>query len=171
MSTMTSRANRILLAAASALLLSCGSSSPGTGNAAAYVGTWTYSNGTLTPMNCTFLGQPIPPLDLTGDPVTISQGSDSTQIQFVQGTSCTVKFTVNGTVATALPNQSCTIMFDGQSAVLNVTSWTLTLSNATLAASFSGSAPIGGSSCTASGTGTLTHNGVDASTSPDASTD
>jgi len=164
MSTMTSRPNRILLVAVGALLLSCGSSSPTTGNAAAYVGTWTYSNGTLTPMNCSFLGQPIPQLDLTGDTVTISQGSDSAHIQFVQGTACTIKFTVNGTVATAESGQSCTITIDSIPAEIKISSWTLTLSGQTLAASFSGTAAAGGSSCTASGTGNLTHDGSDAST-------
>jgi hypothetical protein len=166
MPSMISRANLILLAAA-ASLLGCGSSSPsGGGNAAAYVGTWTYGTGsTLTPMNCMVLGTTIPALDLTGDTVTIGMGSDSSQVVFNEGTACSIKFTVNGTTATAGADQSCTIPVDGVSAVINISSWTLTLSGETLAASFSGSAPIGGASCTASGTGSLTKNATDAAAS------
>jgi hypothetical protein len=39
---------------------------------------------------------------------------------------------------------------------LNVSSWTLTSSGATLTSMESGSAPLGGASCTATGNGTLT---------------
>ncbi|HZL19037.1 MAG TPA: hypothetical protein VFG23_14970 [Polyangia bacterium] len=161
---MISRALKGLLVS-SVLLLGCGSSSSGGGNGAAFVGTWTYISGsTLTPSSCMVLGTTIPPLDLTGDTVTITAGASASEIDFVEGTACTIKFTVSGTTATATSDQSCTLPVSGISAVLNVTSWTLTLSGDTLMAGFSGSAPIGGTSCTASGTGTLAKNTPDAAT-------
>jgi len=162
MSTMTSRTNRILLAAAGVLLLAC-SSSTGSGNAAAFVGTWTYDTGTVTPMNCMVLGQTVPSLDLTGDTVTISQGADSAHIQFVAGTACMINFSLSGDIATATAGQTCTIPVSGVSAVITITAWTLTLSGNSLATSFSGTAPFG-TSCTASGTGNLSRPATDAST-------
>jgi hypothetical protein len=162
MPPMISRALKGLLVS-SVLLLGCGSSGGGSGNGSAFVGTWTYSSGsTLTPSNCTVLGTTIPQLDLTGDAVTITAGASASQIEFVQGTACTIKFTVSGTTATATSGQSCTLQVSGISAVLNVSSWTLTLSGDKLTAGFSGSAPIGGASCTASGSGSLAKNTPDA---------
>lgn len=160
---MKPRIYRSLLVA-SLLLLGCGSSSGG-GNGAPFVGTWTYSSGsTLTPSNCTVLGKTIGPLDLSGASVTITAGASASEIDLVEGTACTIKFSVSGTTATAASGQSCTLPVGGGiSAMLNVSSWTLTLSGDTLTAGFSGSAPIGGASCTASGSGTLTRNAPDGS--------
>lgn len=170
MPPMISRAFKGLLVS-SVLLLGCGSSSGG-GNGAPFIGSWTYATGsTLTPSNCTVLGQTIPPLDLSGETISITAGASASQIEFVEGTACTIKFTVSGTTATATSDQSCTLPVSGISAVLNVSSWTLMLSGDTLTAGFSGSAPIGGISCTASGTGTLAKNTPDASTTADAKSD
>jgi len=164
---MISRALKGLLVS-SVLLLGCGSSSGG-GNGAPFIGSWTYAPGsTLTPSNCMVLGQTIPPLDLSGETITITAGASASQIDFVEGTACTIKFTVSGTTATAASGQSCTLPVSGISAVLNVSSWTLALSGDTLMAGFSGSAPIGGASCTASGTGSLAKNTPDASATTDA---
>lgn len=160
-SMMSSRVNRIALIAG-LLLLGCGSGSGG-GNAAPFVGMWTYGNGTLTPMNCSILGTTIPQVDLTGDTVTITMGSDSSHLQFSAGTACTINFSVSGTVATAAAGQTCTIPVMGINAVINVSAWTLTLTGGTISTAFSGSAPIGGTSCTASGSGTLDRNTSDAS--------
>jgi hypothetical protein len=166
MPPMISRALKGLLVS-SVLLLGCGSSSGG-GNGAPFIGSWTYAtDSTLTPSNCTVLGQTIPPLDLSGETISITAGASASQIDFVEGTACTIKFTVSGTTATAAADQSCTLPVSGISAVLNVSSWTLTLSGDTLTAGFSGSAPIGGTSCTASGTGSLAKNTPDASTTSD----
>jgi hypothetical protein len=160
---MISRALKGLLVS-SVLFLGCGSSGNGTGNGSAFVGSWTYTNGTLTPSSCSILGTTIPPLDLTGETVVITAGASPSQIDFVEGTACTIKFNVSGTTATAAAGQSCTLPVDGLSAQLNVSSWTLMLSGETLAAGFSGSAPIGGTSCTASGSGSLAKAASDAST-------
>ena len=169
MPPMISRALRALLIS-SVLLLGCGSSSGG-GNGAAFVGTWTYSTGsTLTPSNCMVLGTTIPPLDLTGDTVTITAGASASEIEFVEGTACTIKFTVSGTTATAASGQMCTLLVSGISAVLKVSSWTLVLSGNTLAAGFSGSAAVGGPSCTASGAGSLAKTTPDAGATTDAKT-
>lgn len=169
MPPMISRALKALLVS-SVLLLGCGSSSGGGGNAAPFFGTWTYGSGsTLTPMSCTFLNTAIPPIDLSGDTVTITAGASASQIDLVQGTTaCTIKFNVSGTTATATSGQMCTLMVNGVMPVLSVTSWTLMLSGDTLAAGFSGSAPFGGTSCTASGSGSLAKNTPDASTTTDA---
>ena len=163
MPPMISRALKGLLIS-SVLLVGCGSSSGG-GNGAPFIGTWTYATGsTLTPSMCTVLGQTIPPLDLSGDTATITAGASASQIEFVEGTACTIKFTVSGTTATAASGQSCTLPVSGISAVLVVSSWTLMLSGDTLTAGFSGSAAIGGPSCTASGTGSLAKSASDGST-------
>jgi hypothetical protein len=143
------------------LLVACSSNSGGGGgagggsNGAAFVGKWTYTDGTVTPHMCSFLGTTIPPQSLTGDPVTISQGADSSHIQFSAGSSCNIDLAVSGTTATAPGGQMCTLTFNGISAVVIVTSWVLTLSGGTMTSTFSGSAAIGGPSCTASGSGTL----------------
>jgi hypothetical protein len=129
---------------------------------------WTYSTGTLTPMSCMVLGSTIPALDLSGDPVTITLGADSSHLQFSAGTTCTITFVVSGTTATAASGQMCTIPVMGIPAVIDVTSWTLTLSGDTITTGFSGTAAIGGPSCTASGSGTLKRNATDGST-PDGS--
>lgn len=160
-SLMSSRVNCIALVAG-VLLLGCGSSSGG-GNAAPFVGMWTYSSGTLTPMSCSILGMTIPAQDLTGNTVTISMGADSSHLQFSAGTACTINFSVSGMVATAASGQPCTFTVQGVAAQINVTSWTMTITGDTISTSFSGSAPIGGASCTASGSGTLQRNASDAS--------
>jgi hypothetical protein len=163
---MISRALKGLLIS-SVLVLGCGSS--GGGNGAPFIGTWTYGTGsTLTPSNCMVLGQTIPPLDLTGNTVTITAGASASEIEFVEGTACAIKFNVSGTTATAASGQSCTLQVSGISAVLNVSAWALTLSGDTLMAGFSGSAAIGGPSCTASGAGSLAKTAPDASTTTDA---
>jgi hypothetical protein len=172
MPAMISRALKGLLVS-SVLLLGCGSSSGGGGNGGPFIGTWTYATpSTLTPSNCSFLGQPIPPIDLSGDTVTITAGASASQIDFVQGTACTIKFNVSGTTATATSGQSCTLQVSGTSAQLMVSSWTLMLSGDTLTAGFSGSAAIGGPSCIASGAGSLAKNTPDAAaTTSDAKSD
>lgn len=161
-SMMSSRVNRIALVAG-LLLLGCGSSGGG-GNAAPFVGMWTYGNGTLTPTNCTvpILGT-IPPQDLTGNTVTIGIGSDSSHLQFSAGPSCNINFSVSGMVATAASGQTCTITVQGVAAQINVSSWTMTITGDTISTTFSGSAPIGGASCTAAGSGTLDRTASDAS--------
>ena len=157
---MSSRVNRIALVAG-LLLLGCGSSGGGGGNGAPFVGMWKYSSGTVTPMNCSILGTPIPALDLAGDTVTISMGTDSSHLQFVEGMACTINFSVSGSIATASAAQMCTIPVMGVNAVINVSAWTLTLTGDTISTNFSGSAPIGGANCTASGSGTLQRNSTD----------
>jgi hypothetical protein len=161
---MNSRTNRIELAAG-VLLLACSSSSGGSGNAAEFIGKWTYSSGSATPMMCSVFGTAIPatPVALTGQQVTINMGVDSSHIQFSASTSCTINFTVSGATATAAVGQMCTFTFDNVPVVVDVSSWTLMLSEDTVMTSFFGSAPIGGASCAASGGGTLSRLATDAS--------
>jgi hypothetical protein len=65
---------------------------------------------------------------------------------------------VSGTTATAETNpmQMCVIPVQGFNVTLNVASWTLTAAGGMLTSTESGSAPIGGAACTATGNGTLT---------------
>jgi hypothetical protein len=138
----------------------CGSSNPigGGGGADNFVGTWTYATGSmLTATNCTvpIIGTQITSLPLDGQMLQITKIDDS-HISVLLGSNCNVHFTVSGTTATADSGQMCNINYMGLTVTLNVTSWTLTSSGSTLTTMESGSAPIGGSMCTATGNGTLT---------------
>jgi hypothetical protein len=135
----------------------CSSNNPvGGGGADNFVGTWTYGSGSmLMPMNCSVLGTTIPNISLDGQMVTITKTDDS-HIVVNAGSMCSVKFTVNGSTATADSGQMCSITYMIVTVTLNVSSWTLTSSGATLTSMESGSAPLGGASCTATGNGTLT---------------
>jgi hypothetical protein len=119
-----------------------------------FVGTWRYDSGTLMPNMCMVLGTVIPPIPLTGETITITK-TDATHINVNAGAGCDVAFTVSGGVATAGPGNSCAVTVMNIPVTLNITSWTLTLAGSALNSAESGSAPLGGSSCTASGTGTL----------------
>ena len=124
----------------------------------AFVGTWTYTAGTITPSMCMVVGQAIPPIALTGQSLTITK-TDANHISIDGGTGCVVAFTVTGYTATAASGQTCVVTVSGIAVALNVTSWTLTVSGSSLGSMQSGSAPLGGASCTASGIGTLTKSG------------
>jgi hypothetical protein len=120
----------------------------------AFVGTWRYDSGTLTPNMCMVVGMAIPPISLTGEMITITK-TDANHINVNAGAGCDIVFTVSGSVATAGPGNSCAVAVMGIPVTLNISSWTLTLSGSALTSAESGSAPLGGSSCTASGAGTL----------------
>ncbi len=122
-----------------------------------FVGTWTYSQGSLMPRMCMVGGVAIPAIPLTGSTLVISK-TDVTHISANGGTGCVVPFTVSGSVATAASGSTCAVTVMGIRVTLNITSWTLTLAAGSLTSAETGSAPIGGSSCTATGTGTLTKN-------------
>jgi len=129
----------------------CGSSKSGSEH---FVGTWVYA-GVITP-NCG-TGPAVSPLDLTGYSVVIT-APDSSHLSVALGTACTVKFDVDGFMATAQSGQSCTFNLGGtlgQQSV-TITKWTLTSTTSdTITSDFSGSVII----CTAAGTGTLTRQG------------
>src|SRR5688572_5477732 len=120
----------------------------GSGNADAFVGEWTYA-GTIV-ANC--VGITIPDLPLDGATVTIV-ASDDEHLQVVVDTTCMVKFTVDGDVAKADGGQTCMLNIPtvGLQSI-NITSWTLTLSNGVITSQFSGGLLV----CAPSGTGTLT---------------
>lgn len=119
-----------------------------------FVGTWRYDSGTLMPNMCMVLGTAIPPIPLTGETITITK-TDANHINVNAGAGCDVAFTVSGAVATAGPGNSCAVTVMNIPVTLNISSWTLTLAGSALTSAESGSAPLGGSSCTASGAGTL----------------
>jgi hypothetical protein len=128
--------------------------SPGAA-ADSFVGTWTYSQGSLMPRMCMVGGVAIPAIALTGSTLVITK-TDATHISANGGTGCVVPFTVSGSVATAASGSTCAVTVMGIRVTLSITSWTLTLAGGSLTSAETGSAPIGGSSCTATGTGTLT---------------
>ena len=146
--------------------LGCGSSGAGGGSSdpAAFVATWTFTTGAIDPM-CTGLGtETLSPFDLTGDTMTITP-VDSTHVSTMltgTGVMCNVTFTVSGQIATAEAGSTCafTVTIGGSSTavVVDITSWTLTVSGDSLTMSMAGSAkPLSGVvSCTPMGTGTAT---------------
>jgi hypothetical protein len=87
------------------MLASCGSSSSDGSSAGVdkFVGTWKYTSGTIT-VNC-----PSPIGTLTASQegnVIVSKGATSDLV--VVNETCSLKFEVTGSTATALPGQSCT---------------------------------------------------------------
>ena len=159
------RASLLKLVALCALAAGCGSSSGPSGpNADSYAGTWTFQSGSIMP-GCPS-GLNVSDIDLTGQPVTLTK-VDSTHIAMViAGTAvmCDVNFTVNGSVASAAAGQTCAIQANGQSAVVTISSWTLTLasSGTQLDMSMNGSATVVIVTCNPTSTGTLTKSSADA---------
>jgi len=141
----------------SALLAACGGG--GSSSADAFVGRWTYSEGMLVPSMCTVpvIGE-VPPISQVGQSMTITKESDS-RLSVDAGSGCVLKFSLSGSTATADAGQTCTVM---SVVVLQISSWTLVLSGDSLTSTQSGSAAIGGPSCTAMGTGTLMRSSGDA---------
>jgi hypothetical protein len=131
----------------------------GTGGAASdattpFVGTWTFSAGSVTPM-CGAIN--VPAISLVGNTATITR-VDATRVMMSftsSGLSCNLSLTVSGSTATAATGQTCMITVMGVSATVMVTSWTLMTSGATLAMSMRGTARSGAINCMPMGTGTL----------------
>ena len=139
------------------------------------MGTWTYSSGTL---DATCPGGLVPPIStgLAGQTATVMAGTSSDLVatqQTAYGT-CTIKFSVDGTTASATPGQTCmlNVAVAGMTVAvtLTVTSWTLTSSadGSVLTTAAAGSATSQGglvSNCpvTLSGSASKTAGGSDAS--------
>jgi hypothetical protein len=143
---MTSRLHLLGLVAVLAIgAAGCSSGSKG-GGAENFAGTWTYT-GAINP-NCLAAA----PIDLTGQSTNITE-IDSAHVSFALGSICTVRFFVDGTIATAEPGQSC--MFEIPSVglqTITITHWTLVLSGDNITSDFMGMV----FGCTPTGTGTLT---------------
>jgi hypothetical protein len=140
-----------------------------------FIGSWTYTSGSLAG-SC--LGMAIPPVSLVGQTVTIAKGTSS-DLQVGTSSTCSLQFSVDGNRATAKPNQMCTqdfgMMYGAQT--VTVTSWNFDTSDGkTMTTAFSGSltASVMGLMipCTATGTGTLVKDasGQDASMTQDTGT-
>ena len=154
------RAPLLNLVALLALAAGCSSSpsNPSGPTADSYVGTWTFQSGSIMPGCPASLN--VPNIDLTGQPMTITK-VDSTHVAVMIAGSevmCDVHFTVDGATATVAPGQTCAIQANGQSAVVNVSTWTLTLSpsGTGLDMSMAGSATVVIVTCNPTSTGTLT---------------
>jgi hypothetical protein len=135
--------------------LGCGSSSS-SDDAAKFVGAWTFDSGSV-PAMCP---PPLPSatLQLTGLVETITK-VDTTHIKVEAGSGCSVNFSVSGSTAMAASGQTC--IFNTQAfgeVSVAISTWTLSLSGATLSQTITGSA-FG--ACTASGSGTATQHAGD----------
>src|SRR5438045_6256475 len=88
-----------------------------------FVGTWVYA-GMIEP-NCGS-GSTVAPVDLTGYSTMIT-AIDSSHITVALGTVCTVRFDVDGFMATAQSGQSCTFDLGGTlgKQPVTITRWTL----------------------------------------------
>lgn len=146
-----------------------GCSSSGSGpNADAYVGSWTFQSGTIVPMCSTIM---LGNIDLTGDAVAITKidGSHVAMVINGGGVMCDVRFTVDGNSAKADSGQTCAISDSGVNAVVNVSSWTLSLSGSQIDMSMSGSTSVTELgitiTCAPTSTGTMVRSGSDAAQS------
>jgi hypothetical protein len=146
----TSSIARVCGAAAALLVLGCGSSSINGGGggdpAAAVAGSWTFTSGSIQPM-CNLT---IAAVDLTGDTMTIVR-VDSTHVTtslMGNGLMCNVNFTVSGTTATATAGQTCVVTVPvgttSTAVVIDISSWTLTISGDTLTNAMAGTATAAG---------------------------
>jgi hypothetical protein len=130
----------------------CGSS--GGGNADAFVGTWTFQSGTLTPMNCSLGGTNVPPQDLTGAQLVVTK-IDASHVSAMLTSTCTPTFGTSGSTATAAANQTCGVMASGLTVTVAISSWTMNVTGNSMTTAMSGSVAIL-PGCTVSGTGSLT---------------
>jgi hypothetical protein len=158
-----------------AMLAVAGCSSSGPKNVSRFVGTWTYSSGNF---DATCPGGLVPPISntLAGQTVTLMAGTSSDLVAVQQTTygACSVQLSVDGTMASATPNQTCTlnVAFAGTTVpvTLTVTSWTLTtsadgsmLTNAAAGTASSTGGLISNCAVTLSGTASKSGGGTDAS--------
>jgi hypothetical protein len=165
---------RVFVLAATLLLLSCSSGGTGPDSADAFVGSWTFDSGSISPMCAVSL----PAIELTGGNMTIGK-IDSTHISAIvvaNGIMCIGQFVINGTTegiggsvstATGKNEQTCTATDEDMSLTVSVTSWVLTLSSSkisTIGMSISMQGTVGTSmtSCSPTAAGTLSHASFDA---------
>jgi len=112
---------------ACAALSSCSSSSNGATDK--FIGNWTFDSGALNAM-CNGL----PPFSnsLAGETLTLMKGTSSDLVSTLTSSlgTCTLKLSVNGTVASADAGQSCmfTVTVSGLAVpvTVNINSWTVT---------------------------------------------
>jgi hypothetical protein len=129
------------------------SSSSGS-NADAFVGTWTFTSGTITPMNCSLGGTSVPPVDLTGSQLVVTKVDDS-HVTAMLSSTCAPTFSTSGSTATVASNQSCGVMTSGLTVTVAISSWTMSVTGDSMTTSMSGSVGLL-AGCTVSGTGMLT---------------
>jgi hypothetical protein len=162
---MKSSIVRLCTAAAALFLFGCGSSSIAGDPAANFAGAWTFGSGSIQPM-CNIAG--IPPVDLTGDTMTVTR-VDSTHVATMltgTGVMCNVNFTVTGTTATTATGQTCAVtapvtiagVMMNIAVTIDISSWTLTVSGDTLTMAMTGTASAEGGllSCTPTADGQAT---------------
>jgi hypothetical protein len=153
---------RVLAVALALALVGCGGGSSSSSDPAdAFAGTWIFDSGSI---DGTCAGTALAPIDLTGDPLTITK-VDATHVAVMlsgNGLMCDVTFQVSGTTGTATGNPTCVFPVNiggtTMNVTANITSWTLDISSGTLSMSMAGTASI----CSATGSGTATKQATDA---------
>jgi hypothetical protein len=160
----------IALTGALGLGAGCSSTGPKAG-LDKFVGDWTFDTGALV-ASCAILPTPYSNT-LTGQTLTLTKGTMSDLVSTLQTTmgTCTLKLTVNGSVASADAGQSCmfNVMVLGNpvAVTVNISTWTVTL-NATDPTKMTTSAMAVGSGGLADGcpvtiSGAASKHGADAS--------
>ena len=146
---------RVCGLALGALLAGCGSSGGTSGGdpTAPFVGTWTYSSGSIVPMMCS-AGLSVPSFDLSGDPMTVTKDGNMVAAAIKgNGLMCNVNFTVSGSIATATAGQTCTVMVNAGTlgtitGLVTISTFTLTVSGDMLSMAMTGTATAEGGALT-----------------------
>ena len=157
------------------LVLAAGCSSSGPKNTDLFTGDWTFSQGTFTAV----CPAGTLPNSLVGQTITLTKGTsaDLTSTLHTSYGDCTLQLSVDGTVATANPNQTCnlnvTVAGTSLPVTLALTSWKLTSGSAggvatlttaaTGTANSSASVLVSNCSVTVDGVASKTGGGPDAS--------
>jgi hypothetical protein len=110
-------------------LAACGGGGASGGRISTFVGTWSVTSGTY---DLTCPDSTPQPSQIT-DPVTWAAGTNSALVQTLPGTSCDLHAYISGTVAMALPAQTCsvarTIAGDPTTEMLTFTTYTFSVSD------------------------------------------
>ena len=163
MRALLSHSLRLLAAALALAAASCGSSS-GSSSTDTFVGTWSFQSGAIM-AGCPVM---VDNVDLTGDVVTMTKIDSSHVLMTITGTGvmCDVRFSVSDTIATADANQTCAISASGQSAVVAVSSWTLTAATSSISMMMNGSTTVTAAgfslTCMPTATGLMVRTSADA---------
>jgi hypothetical protein len=113
-------------------------------DAAKFIGTWSYGAGAMATTNCP--GQMPRDLSMTTFSVALKSGNT---ITFSAGAAinCSFDFTVSGTTATLVPNQSCNVTVSGTNATVTPDSGTMTTTDG-VTGSLQAHAKVDGGLCT-----------------------
>lgn len=135
------------------LAAGCGGDSAGDDPKAAFVGNWEYASGTS---QVTCPGFPLPPDPATGVLVMQTAGTSLQAVKMLPGANqpCNIQLGTQGLVATATPDQMCTVMAMGFQATLKITSYSFSISGTVMTETGAGTVTPDGFPITCSYTAT-----------------